>query len=157
MIACDIGGVRFNYRVAGVCIEDGQILLNRVPSVEPWFLPGGRVEVRETSEESLRREMQEELGIAVDIGRLIWVVESLFELDSLSFHEIALYFELKLPAGHAYSDKRAEYRRQIEFGQEAVFRWFPLDVVGELDLVPPFLREGLRDLPNQARHLIERR
>jgi hypothetical protein len=38
MIACDIAGVRFNYRVAGVCLEDGHILAQRITGMDYWFL-----------------------------------------------------------------------------------------------------------------------
>lgn len=54
MITFDHGNVRFNYRVAGIIIEDGKVLLNQAgPNMDYWFTPGGRVELLETSEESL--------------------------------------------------------------------------------------------------------
>ena len=39
MISFDRGGVRFHYRVAGVCVHDGYILLHRADHDDYWALP----------------------------------------------------------------------------------------------------------------------
>jgi 8-oxo-dGTP pyrophosphatase MutT (NUDIX family) len=57
MITFTRGDLRFNYRITGVAICDGKVLLQK-PVVDGfWFLPGGRAELQETAEETLRREM----------------------------------------------------------------------------------------------------
>ncbi len=57
--------------VAAVLIrEDGRVLVQRRPAGKPlarlWEFPGGRVEPGETPEAALARELDEELGIAVN-------------------------------------------------------------------------------------------
>ncbi|HEX8919017.1 MAG TPA: NUDIX domain-containing protein, partial [Chloroflexota bacterium] len=51
----------FNYRVAGLCIQDGWVLLHRMNEDPFWTVPGGRCEMLEPSAEALKREMREEL------------------------------------------------------------------------------------------------
>ena len=63
---------------AGVLLSDpdGRILLVQ-PTYKPdWEIPGGAVEVDESPRAAALREMEEELGLSVEIGRLLvtdWV------------------------------------------------------------------------------------
>lgn len=53
--------------------QDGRILLCRLTYKREWDLPGGVVEVGEAPAAGLAREIQEELGVAVTVGRLLTV------------------------------------------------------------------------------------
>ena len=59
---------------AGILVKDDRVLLARRPAGDRlaghWELPGGKVEVGETSEECLTRELAEELSIEVSAGSL---------------------------------------------------------------------------------------
>ena len=46
MITFNAGAWRFKYRVGGVLVRDGQVLLMRIGSEKFWFVPGGRIESR---------------------------------------------------------------------------------------------------------------
>ena len=66
----------FPVSIKGVLCEDGRIVLLENARGE-WELPGGRLEPGETPEACLVREVGEELGIIVEVGRLLdcWVYE----------------------------------------------------------------------------------
>ncbi len=64
--------------VGGVLIHDGRVLLIRrgkEPLRGRWVVPGGTVEVGETLETALVREMEEETGIRVKPGDLLTVFD----------------------------------------------------------------------------------
>ena len=60
-------------------------------------MPGGAIESGEFSTEALVREMREELGVTVEIGRLVWVVENLFEYRGAFYTEFGFYYEAEWP------------------------------------------------------------
>jgi ADP-ribose pyrophosphatase YjhB (NUDIX family) len=64
-------------RVTGVLIEDGRILLLDQDTDGPrsWSLPGGKVEDGETLADALVREMREETGVQVEVGRLLYLCD----------------------------------------------------------------------------------
>ena len=59
-------------------VDAGQVVLIRrryEPLAGRWSLPGGTLEVGETLEAGLAREMLEETGLAVDVGPVIEVFD----------------------------------------------------------------------------------
>ena len=65
--------------VGAVVHDDEHRLLlvrrRRNPSAGRWSLPGGRVEAGESDGEAVRREVLEETGLDVVVGRLVGTVE----------------------------------------------------------------------------------
>lgn len=60
--------------VAGFLKKDAKILVGQRPEnntlAGQWEFPGGKIEVGETPEEALARELSEELGIEAQVGEL---------------------------------------------------------------------------------------
>ncbi len=107
----------FNLRVAAVAVERDRVLLNRAEGEGIWYLPGGRVELMEASREAVKRELREELGVDVRVGRLLWVVENFFVLDGTPIHEVGLYYRVRVPNAVTRSEGihlRDELGRQLE-------------------------------------------
>ena len=64
--------------VGAVIVDDGQVVLIRrryEPLAGQWSLPGGAVELGETLEASVVREMREETGLDVEVGPVIEVFD----------------------------------------------------------------------------------
>ena len=150
----------FYYRVAGVAVTDTQVLLQRAEIDEFWALPGGRVELGETAQAALVREMQEEMQARVTVGPLLWVVENFFTYQKYRVHELGLYFQIQLPDE---SRLWAEHFSGLENDQFIVpyqiklyFQWFPrqVKVLTALPVLPVFLQQGLAKLPETTVHIL---
>ena len=158
MITFDTGNLRFNYRVAGVVIDNGRVLLEQPEGWDLWSLPGGRGELLEPAGETLKREMREELGVEVIIDRLLWVVENFFTDNDfytgerISCHEIGLYFLIGLPE-ESYVAELNEFPRE-EHGSKSVLKWHNLNHLNNIRLVPSFLQTALKQIPDNTEYIL---
>jgi 8-oxo-dGTP pyrophosphatase MutT (NUDIX family) len=139
---------RFNFRVAGVAYAGGRVLLQRVSGTDFWFLPGGRVEMLESAQDALRREIREELGMEASVGRLLWVAENFFAMQARQYHELGLYFAMDVPAS---LDRDGEFPA-FESSVDLHMRWLRLDDLPEIR--PAFLRQALREPPASTAHIV---
>lgn len=152
MITFDEGDLRFNYRVAGIILDNNRVLLTNVEGQDFWFLPGGRGELREPSTEILKREIKEEINEEVSVNRLLWIMENFFEHEEKSYHELGLYFLAELPETSPVL--RTEEFYGEDSGFNLTFRWYNLDEIDGINLVPTVLKEGLKNIPDTTEHII---
>ncbi|QSX24538.1 NUDIX hydrolase [Priestia megaterium] len=146
---------RFNYRVAAVCIEVEHILLNKGKGEDHWFLPGGRVQMMESGEEALKRELKEEIGAEIKIDSLLWIVENFFNYDNHNFHEIGLYYKGTLE-GNSFIEKGTNPFVIKDYDKEFMFQWISLEQIIHMNVQPEFLKNRLVDIPIHTEHLVVR-
>jgi len=87
---------------------------------------------------------------------LLWIVENFFEFGGLSYHELALYFAIRFPPGSL--PLRANSFDRSDGSVPLRFTWFPVqqEALAALPVMPPFLAEGLTNLPRSAMHVVDR-
>ena len=76
----------FSYRVGGILIHNGKVLLQR-PQNDDFAIIGGHVARMETSEETLRREYEEELHTKIEVDRLMAIGEIFFPWGKRTCHQ----------------------------------------------------------------------
>lgn len=155
---------RINCRVAAVILHKNHVLLQGEPDGEFWTLPGGSIELLESSKEALKREMQEELEVDIRIERLLWVAEEFFMTSNMAgdelvgdkpYHQLGFYYLVTPLARWYFFDLDGTHHLPDENGTtEILFRWFDLDNLHHIDLYPTFLVDALRKLPTSIEHKV---
>lgn len=145
----------FSYRVGGILIHDGNILLQK-PAGEDYSIIGGHVARMETTKETLRREFAEELHANVDVGDLMAVGEVFFPWGTRPCHQIALYYRITLQEDssvplegsfHGYDDLDHQ-RMNLEFV------WVPLEKLPEITVYPPELIPHILSGSRETKHFV---
>ena len=92
----DSNNTKFIDVAAAVFIQNGSVLVaRRAPGQHlesKWEFPGGKIEENETPEECLHRELEEELGVKVEVGD--YLGKSLFSYPNKNIRLLAYYVEL---------------------------------------------------------------
>ena len=129
---------RVEAAVGAVVRRGSDILLirrGRGPGRGRWSLPGGRVDFGETLREAVAREVLEETGVEVTVGRFLGWVERMGDRPA-PYHYVILDFAadvLQPDVSPCPGDDAAEAA------------WVPLADIGKLPLVP-----GLKDFLEEA-------
>jgi mutator protein MutT len=104
-----------------IIVNEGRLLLLTLRHSGKYHLPGGRIEAGERVEETLRREIEEETGIAVEVGELARFREVFFYYDpsETAYHGLHFYYlcspaTLELVADEEVRDSSAERPRWVE-------------------------------------------
>jgi 8-oxo-dGTP pyrophosphatase MutT (NUDIX family) len=154
MVAFEKEQAHFNYRVAGVAIHNGRILLDRNSRNNYWVLPGGHPEMMEPMAVALRREVREEIGADVEVVRLLWIMENFFHKRK-DIHELSFYFLIELDPGSPLLKGDGPFYGK-EHEHTLTFQWFPLDemILANLPLYPGNLTRALINLPESPQHIV---
>jgi 8-oxo-dGTP pyrophosphatase MutT (NUDIX family) len=147
---------RFTYRAAAVILHNNHVLLTLSDNMEYWYLPGGRVELGETSLDALKREMREELDEEVQIERLLWIAESFVHIEGRAVHGIGLHFLVTLAPTSPIYQQHGPFRSPHEY-EDLTFQWHAIAGLEAITLYPPFLVASLQTLPEHPVHILDQR
>jgi ADP-ribose pyrophosphatase YjhB (NUDIX family) len=146
----------FSYRVAGILISDGKVLLQKPKDDDSYAFPGGHVAFGETNAETLYREFREEIGVDISVGELKWVAEIFFPWDNKPCHQICLYYlinmvnkdQIKLDGKFAGIENFDGKEFNIEFC------WIPIERINEINIYPTNAIELLKHFEDGVKHFI---
>ena len=138
--------LKFKYRVSAIFIRDNKLLVNKYDE-NSYCLPGGYVEIGETSMEAMLRELKEELNLDFDIINFAGVMENFFtNLKGQKTHGLDFYYYVKLKNDNDF--QLIDYNR-IEIDKGSIvqhqFSWIELDKLMSSKILPLEIRKIIKE------------
>ena len=90
------------------------------------------------------------------VERLLWFVENFFEHQGMKWHEVGLYFLVSLAKDSRFLGEGPHYGVETEIDLTFRLEWFDVEKLAGVRLLPSFLRERLRSLPEQVEYVVHR-
>ena len=140
---------RFNYRVCALIIHNGKILAMQDERSPYYYLPGGRVNLHESADDAVLREVREELEIDAEIVRPLWLNQGFFQEDVSGerFHELCVYYLMDisktdlLSRGNTFTLREGKHVHRYE--------WIAFERLQEEYFYPKFLKKKIFELPSE--------
>lgn len=82
---------KFRLRVSGMIIKNNKLLVHETQKFKGYCLPGGHVELGESTKQAILREMKEELKIT----DLFCINENIYDTGETTSQEINYYYKLE--------------------------------------------------------------
>ncbi len=141
-LTIDIEDYKLNIRASGIIIHNNKVLAHRNTNSDHYTLIGGRVEIGENSADTVKREIQEELGKDIEITGYIVTIENFFEMKDSKYHEILFIHKAEFTNE---KDKQIEHTlKNIEGKDYLQYEWLELDKIDEYPLLPEAIKEVLK-------------
>jgi mutator protein MutT len=118
--------------VAAIILRDREILLVKrgaEPGLGKWSVPGGSIEIGETLEEALKREVLEETGLEIVVGKLAGVCDLIVKREGeIRFHYILIDYFAAVESGEP-----------VAATDVSECRWVSLDEISRYDVTTSLL------------------
>ena len=142
-LTIDIKDYKLNIRAACIIKHNNKVLLHKSDDKDHYCLIGGRVEIGENSENTIRREIIEELGKEIDITRYVSTIENFFEFEGSKYHEYMFVYEAEFKDE---KDKLIEDTLcNIEGKDYLKYYWIDLKDIDNVDIKPKVIKDILKE------------
>lgn len=142
----------FNHRVAAVIVHNNKLLAQKNVKTNEYYLPGGRINYGESSEEAIVREMQEELGVDITDYRTLWINECFFVDSGTRFHEVGIYYLVNLE--NSVFNHYEPIFELIEESRVNTYEWLDIDSLESIALYPLFVKTEIKNPDKTLKHII---
>ena len=126
----------FSYRVGGILVENGKILLQR----DKWgnhAVIGGHVSFMEQAKDTLVREFMEELHVNIGVDDLLAVNENFFMWGDKPCHQVHFYYAVHLEDDTFFREGEISGVDELEdLRVELDFVWVPLEELKHISVYP---------------------
>lgn len=139
---------QFHYRTSAIIYnkDKTKILLFKSSNREFYMLPGGKVNELESSEDALKREVQEETGLEINIIDFKCFSECVVTDKEMTYQQVEAIYEA------SYNDEINNDEFNGLEGNWILFKWFNINNLDNILIEP----KGIKDiLKNNKNHIVD--
>lgn len=138
-LTLNINNYILNVRACALIIHNNKLLVHKNINKNHYALLGGRVSIGESSDQAIRREVQEELGKSIELLKYLTTVENFFDMDGSRHHEILFVY---LADFIDIDDKKIDYSLENAEGKEFLkYEWLDIDSLDNVTIFPSCIKD----------------
>lgn len=143
-----IQDVLLNVRAVAIIVHDNKVLFQKRKQDKFWALPGGKIRVGEKSEDTIKRELKEELELnSFNVERCNSISEYFFTFDNTLIHQYIFSYVVSVDNSEWILKEKSEFEGK-EKNENLVFKWFDINSLENAPIKPDFLKAQIDDIKN---------
>ena len=150
-LAIEIDNKHFTCRVAAIILVENQLLMAKHKDYPCYYTVGGKVQINESTENAIIREIKEETGIDYEIENLSFVQERFFNSNNQQQHEITFYYKTK-----ENTNTKNLVNKYTDQGENEKLYLLDINNLSNLNIVPTFFKEILFNNIGGLKHIVTR-
>lgn len=144
---CKNGEGNFSLRAAALIVDDGRILLAKSDMYDCFYTVGGGIYQNEASDNAILRECYEEIGVHLEIDRLVFIQERFYTVEHIPHHEVTFFYLMKKNKFELHNGSSTDQNHEHLY-------WIPIEELAAMNIAPAFLRKELKNIPTEVTHII---
>jgi len=153
--------IQYKFRVSGCIIVNDKILVVQIMNNGFYCLPGGHVQLGESSEDAIKREIKEEVSLIIDNikmnfkTKLIGINESIFKRkDNTLIHETTFIYNIYLNFKEELLIDKIVYEQDEGIDKKLDFKWIKLEKLQQINFKPEYILQQIIDKDFSLKHYI---
>ena len=142
---------RISCRAAALIIKGNYLHAAKSIDHPCYYIIGGGIEIGESSEEAIVRELFEETGLRFEVDRLAIIQERFCEVNNEKYHEIVFFYLMKENVG-----MDIPVNCPTDQGIKETPHWLPLEGLATMQIIPEFLKTMKLNTMTDIRHIISK-
>lgn len=142
-LTLNVEDYKLNIRAACIIEHNGKVLLHRNIKSDHYALLGGRIAIGESSEETIKREILEELEKEIVITGYVATIENFFEMNGSKYHEYMFVYKAEFK-----DEKDKLIQETLENKEEKEYlryEWIDVEKIDDFPLKPQIAKDILKE------------